>query len=244
MEIKGKRVLITGASRGLGQELVFAFANAGAAQVVAGIRKAEDGERLISKAAGIGAQIAPIKLDVTVDEDVAAAAQHGPFDILVNNAGICSFGNPLTMSFENIQKEVEINYLGVLRVTRAIAPEMAQRRSGTIVNVGSILGKINLPMAGTYCATKAALLSLGQALRAFLNEKGIQVITVMPSGIDTDMTRGADVPKLSREFVAAEILRAITEGAYDPAIGEEAIGVIEGLKNDPLSMEKMFAQYK
>ncbi len=244
MEIKAKRVLITGASRGLGHTLAFAFASSGAAQIVAGIRKEEDAERLSHEAAVSGAPILPVKLDVTVDEDVSNAAKLGPFDILINNAGIASYGNPLTMSFEDIQKEVDVNYLGVLRVTRAVAPDMVRQGGGVIVNVGSILGKINLPLVATYCATKAALLSLGQALRAYLNDKGVQVITVMPSAIDTDMGRGAEIPKLQKEFVAAEILKAIAEETYDPAIGDEAAGVLEGLKKDPLSMEKMFAQYK
>jgi NAD(P)-dependent dehydrogenase (short-subunit alcohol dehydrogenase family) len=244
LDITGKKVLITGASRGLGHTLAFAFARSGAARIVAGIRKAADAERLSNEAATVGAAIVPVKLDVTDDGDVTAAAQLGPFDLLVNNAGIAAYGNPLTMGFEDIEKEIDVNYLGVLRVTRAVAPGMIQQGGGVIVNIGSILGKINLPMVATYCATKAALLSLGQAFRAYLNDKGIQVITVMPSSIDTDMGRGADVPKMTKEFVAGEILKAIAEESYDPAIGEEARGVLEGLKNDPLSMEKMFAQYK
>src|SRR5439155_21374395 len=107
-----------------------------------------------------------------------------------------------------------------------------------MVNVATAFAKINLPLVGTYCASKAALLSLGQALRAYLKNKGVHVMTVMPTTIDTDMAKGADVPKMTTEFVAGEILRHIREESIDPPIGEEAKGVLEGLKNDPLGLEK------
>ena len=93
-------------------------------------------------------------------------------------------------------------------------------------------------------ASKAALLSLGQALRAYLGDKGVQVMTVMPTTIDTDMSKGADVPKMTTEFVAGEILRHIREETIDPPIGEEAEGILDGLLKDPLAMEKMFAQIR
>ena len=97
---------------------------------------------------------------------------------------------------------------------------------------------------GTYCASKAALLSLGQALRAYLADKGVHVMTVLPTTIDTDMSKGANVPKMTTEFVADEILRHIREESIDPPIGEEARGVLEGLKNDPLGLEKMLSQIR
>jgi NAD(P)-dependent dehydrogenase (short-subunit alcohol dehydrogenase family) len=85
---------------------------------------------------------------------------------------------------------------------------------------------------------------LGQGLRAYLADKGVRVITVMPSTIDTDMSRGAEVPKLTKEFVAGEILRHIREETIDPPIGEEAEGIYESLMKDPRAVEKMFAQIR
>ncbi len=240
MEIEGKRVLVTGASRGLGRALVFAFAEAGAREVIAGARRQEDRDKLKAELA----HVTPVLLDVTVDEDVNAVARMGTLDILINNAGVAGFGNPLTMSFEDIQTELEVNYLGVLRITRAVVPGMIEQRDGMIVNIATAFAKVNLPLVGTYCATKAALLSLGQALRAYLSDQGVRVITVMPTTIDTDMSRGANVPKLTKEFVAAEILAAIREERHDPPIGDEAKGVLDGLSKDPLGLEKMLAQYK
>jgi len=238
MQIEGKRVLITGASRGLGRALVTAFVDAGAAEVIAGARKREDREALNLE------RVTPMRLDVTSDRDFEAVEQLDPVDILINNAGVAGFGNPLTMDFAAIQEEVAVNYLGVLRVTRAVAPGMIAKREGMIVNVGTAFAKVNLPIVGTYCATKSALLSLGQALRAYLSEYGVRVITVLPTTIDTDMSRGANVPKMTKEFVCGEILNAIREESYDPPIGDEAKGVLDGLAKDALGFEKMLASIK
>ena len=238
MEIEGKRVLITGAGRGLGRALVTAFIDAGAGEVIAGIRKREAREALKAE------RVTPVQLDVTSERDIEAVTRLGTIDILINNAGVAGFGNPLTMSFSSIQEELAVNYLGVLRVTRAIAPAMIAKRDGMIVNVATAFAKVNLPIVGTYCATKAALLSLGQALRAYLSDHGVRVITVMPTTIDTDMSRGANVPKLTKEFVAAEILAVIREERHDPPIGDEAKGVFEGLSKDPIALEKMLQAYR
>jgi NAD(P)-dependent dehydrogenase (short-subunit alcohol dehydrogenase family) len=244
MDIENRRVLITGASRGLGRELAFAFAEAGAREVFAGARKAEDIEKLTIDALAINAPITPLKLDVTIAADIHVAAELGFIDILVNNAGVAGYGNPLQMNFEDAAAEMSVNYFGALRMARALAPAMIEQGQGMIVNVATAFAKVNLPLVGTYCASKAALLSLGQALRAYLGDRGVQVLTVMPTTIDTDMSKGADVPKMTREFVAGEILRHILEETIDPPIGEEAKGILDGLLKDPAAMEKMIGQIR
>lgn len=244
MQIEGRRVLVTGASRGLGRTLAFAFAEVGASEVLAGTRKEEDRNKLRTDAANIGAKITPVQLDVTSDDDVAALAKLGAIDILINNAGVAGYGNPLSMDFAAITEELEVNYLGTLRMARAFVPAMIEQKEGVVVNVATAFAKVNLPLVGTYCATKAALLSLGQALRAYLADKGVVVITVLPTSIDTDMSRGADVPKMGKEFVAGEILEAIRQEKHDPPIGDEAEGVLSGLAKDPIGFEKMLAQYR
>jgi len=238
MEIENKRVLVTGASRGLGRALVSAFVEAGAKEVLAGARKHADLEALKSD------RVTPVQLDVTNDADVNAVAGLGAIDILVNNAGVAGFGNPLTIDFETVQEELAVNYLGVLRVTRAVAPGMIAREDGMIVNIATAFAKVNLPLVGTYSATKAALLSLGQAFRAYLLDHNVRVITVMPTTIDTDMSRGANVPKLTKEFVAAEILDAIREEKHDPPIGDEAKSVFDKLAKDPVAFEKVLQGMK
>jgi NAD(P)-dependent dehydrogenase (short-subunit alcohol dehydrogenase family) len=241
MEIEGKRVLISGASRGLGKALVAAFVAAGAGEVFAGTRTDEARNSLRQE---LPERVKPIQLDVTSDHDVEAVAQLGSINILVNNAGVAGFGNPLTMSFDDLQHELAVNYLGMLRLTRAVAPVMMAQRDGVIVNVATAFARVNLPLVGTYCATKAALLSLGQALRAYLSDDNVRVITVMPTTIDTDMSRGANVPKMTKEYVAAEILAAIREERHDPPIGDEAKGVFDSLHKDALGFEKTLANYR
>jgi NAD(P)-dependent dehydrogenase (short-subunit alcohol dehydrogenase family) len=235
MNLEGKRVLVSGAGRGLGRTLAGAFVEAGALEVFAGTRTVAAREALQRELP----QVTPVQLDVTSDRDVAAIAELGTIDVLVNNAGVAGYGNPLTMNFEDAQNELAVNYLGVLRLTRAVAPGMISQRDGVIVNVATAFAKVNLPLVGTYCATKAALLSLGQALRAHLSDDNVRVITVMPTTFDSDMSKGANVPKMTKEFVAGEILTAIREERHDPPIGDEAKGVFEGLAKDPLAVEKM-----
>src|ERR1041384_2462583 len=238
MNIEGRTLLVTGASRGLGRTLTLAFLEAGARQVFAGARKESDLARLASD------RITPIKLDVTSRDDVNATKQLGAIDILINNAGVASYGNPVAMNFDDATREMDVNYFGALRMTRALAPQMLERGEGMIVNIATAFAKVNLPLVGTYCASKAALLSLGQALRAYLKDKGVHVMTVMPTTIDTDMAKGADVPKMSPQFVASEILRHIREESIDPPIGEEAVGLIAQLKSDPAMLEKTLSKIR
>jgi NAD(P)-dependent dehydrogenase (short-subunit alcohol dehydrogenase family) len=238
MNIQGKRILVTGANRGLGRTLALAFSAAGAEEILAGTRDSKDFESLKSE------RITPIKLDVTNDDQVNATKQLGPIDILVNNAGVAGYGNPVTMRFEDAVREMNVNYFGALRMTRALAPSMIERGEGMIVNVATAFAKVNLPLVGTYCASKSALLSLDQALRAYLSDKGVHVMTVMPTTIDTDMSQGADVPKMTTEFVAGEILRHIRAESIDPPIGSEAENVLEGLRTDAGGLEKVLSQIR
>lgn len=238
MDINDRTFLISGASRGLGRALTLALVDAGAREVFAGVRHHEDLERLRAE------RITPIRLDVTNEDDVTATGKLGLVDVLVNNAGVASYGNPVTMNFEDAVREMEVNYFGALRMTRALAPAMVERGEGMIVNVATAFAKINLPLVGTYCASKAALLSLGQALRAYLKDRGVHVMTVMPTTVDTDMAKGADVPKMTTAFVTGEILRHIREESIDPPIGEEAERVLEGLKNDPVGLEKILSNIR
>jgi NAD(P)-dependent dehydrogenase (short-subunit alcohol dehydrogenase family) len=239
MNIEGRRILITGASRGLGRTLALAFVEAGAAEVLAGARKQEDIEKL-----KVLPRVTPIRLDVTSEDDTKAVARLGPIDILVNNAGVAGYGNPVTMDFEAAMAEMTVNYFGALRMARVVAPAMIERGEGLIVNVATAFAKINLPVVGTYCASKAALLSLGQALRAYLGDSGVHVMTVMPTTFESDMSKDANVPKMTKEFVAGEILRHIREESVDPPIGEEAEKVLEGLRDDPAGLEKMLNQIR
>jgi NAD(P)-dependent dehydrogenase (short-subunit alcohol dehydrogenase family) len=243
MELEGKRVLITGANRGLGRALMLACAEAGAGEIVAGARRPEELETFINSL-GARAKLTPVRLDVTSDEDVDAAAALGRIDVLINNAGIAAYGGVLKAGAEDIRREIEINYLGAIRVVRAFAPAMAEHGDGLIVNVASILGKVSAPALGTYCATKAALLSLSQALRGDLSDRGVRVMAVLPGTIDTDMSRVFGGEKVAAEQAAREIAEAIRHETVEAAIGDGARGVLAGLSADPAGTEKAFAQLR
>jgi short-subunit dehydrogenase len=243
MEIEGKRILITGANRGLGRALALACAEGGAGEIVAGARRTEELETLIESVGG-RAKLTPVRLDVTSDEDVSAAAASGRVDVLINSAGVAVYGGVLKAGMEDIRREIEINYLGALRVVRAFAPAMVEHGGGLIVNVGSILGKVSAPALGTYCATKAALLSLSQSLRGDLAGSGVRVVAVLPATIDTDMSRDFGGEKMTAEQAAREIVAAMREEKTEAPIGEGARGVLAGLSADPAGTEKAFAQFR
>jgi NAD(P)-dependent dehydrogenase (short-subunit alcohol dehydrogenase family) len=242
MEIEGKRVLVTGANRGLGRALALAFLGARAREVLAGARQTKSLENLRETAQDL--RLTPVRLDVTSEEDVQAATDLGRVDILINNAGVCVYGSVLNVPMSDLQDEININYFGAMRMARAFAPAMVAHGDGLIVNVASILAKVNLPALGNYCAVKAALLSLSQAMRGDLSRQGVRVITVLPGTIDTNMSRAFDGPKLSPEQAASEIIEAIRAERIETPIGDAARDVMAGLQSDPLAMEMSFAEYR
>jgi NAD(P)-dependent dehydrogenase (short-subunit alcohol dehydrogenase family) len=245
MELEGKRILITGANRGLGRALALACAEAGAGEIVAGARRPGELETLTTATAvGARAKLTPLRLDVTSDEDVSAAAASVRVDVLVNNAGVAVHGGVLKADMEEIRREIEINYLGALRVVRAFAPAMVEHGDGLIVNVASVLGKVSAPALGTYCATKAALLSLTQSLRGDLAGSGVRVIAVLPGTIDTDMSRDFGGEKMTPGQAAREIVEAIRSEQTETPVGDGARGVFAGLSADPAGTEKAFAQFR
>src|SRR4029079_5923487 len=119
MQIEGKRVLVTGASRGLGRTLVFAFAQAGASEVSAGTRRQEDRDALKAEASQLSLKITPVQLEVRSQADVDAVRPLGPVDIVGAHAGVAGYGNPVTMDFDRIEEEMTVNYLGTVRMTQA-----------------------------------------------------------------------------------------------------------------------------
>ena len=245
MEITGKKVLITGANRGLGRALALACAQAAAEEIIACARQPDTLDALQADVSGLQTRITPVRLDVTSDEQVRAAAEQvGRVDILINNAGIGVFGGVLKGEFEAIQREADVNYLGAIRMVRAFAPAMAEHGDGIIVNVASQLGKASLPAMGTYCATKAALLSLSQAMRGDLAPAGVRVIAVLPGTLDTDMSKGFDIPKLPPLAAAEEILDAILREEREVAIGDEARKLLSDMAADPVAVEDAFSQFR
>ncbi|MDR0211681.1 MAG: SDR family oxidoreductase [Pseudomonas putida] len=192
-------VLITGCSSGIGRALADAFRDAGH-EVWATARKPEDVERLV--AAGFTAR----QLDVTHPADLTRLAdelqdRHGGLDILINNAGYGAMGPLLDGGVEAMRQQFETNVFAVVGVTRALFP-LLRRNRGLVVNIGSVSGVLVTPFAGAYCASKAAVNALSDALRLELAPFGIRVMEVQPGAIASQFADNAQ--RQAEDVLAAD----------------------------------------
>ena len=232
--IKGSVVLITGASGAIAQALITELKARGAAKIYAGARDIS----------GLAASdhLVPLKMDVSSDDDVKKAAAAAPdVTLLINNAGINHNTSFLTAPDLTIaSKEMEANYLAPLRVTRAFAPALIANK-GSVLNMLTILSRVNLPFMGSYCASKAAALSLTQGLRGELAPQGVHVVGALPGAVDTRMTAGLSIPKMTTAEAATEILDGFESGEEDIYVGEMARGIAQGLAHDAKAVERQLA---
>ncbi|MEI9926172.1 MAG: SDR family oxidoreductase [Bradyrhizobium sp.] len=232
--IKGSVVLITGASGAIAQALISELKARGAAKIYAGARDIS----------GLTASdhLVPLKMDVSSDEDVKKAAAAAPdVTLLINNAGINHNTSFMTAPDLTIaSKEIEANYIAPLRVTRAFAPALIAHK-GSVLNILTILARVNLPFMGSYCASKAAAFSLTQGLRGELAPQGVHVVGALPGAVDTRMTAGLPIPKMTTAEAATEILDGFESGEEDIYVGEMARGIAQGLAHDPKAVERQLA---
>jgi len=183
-------VLISGCSTGIGRALAMEFA-ARNWRVFATARKPAAINDL--KAANL--EIAA--LDVTDEKLITVCvnsviAKAGRIDMLVNNAGLLLIGPLIELKTSELRRQFETNVIGLAALTRAVAPHMIGRRSGKIVNIGSVSGVLPTPFAGAYCSTKAAVTAFSDSLRMELAPFGITVVTVQPGGIKSNLSGNAD----------------------------------------------------
>lgn len=232
--IKGSVVLITGATGAIAKALIAELKARGAAKIYAAARDVSG----LSASQGL----VPVKMDVTNDAEVAAAARAaGDVTLLINNAGINH--NTAFMVAPDVaiaREEIEINYLAPLRVTKAFAPALIKNK-GAVLNLLTILARVNLPFMGSYCASKAAGLSLTQGLRGELTPKGVRIAAALPGAIDTRMTAMLTIPKMSTADAAKEILNGFEAGEEEIYVGEMARGLAQGLAHDPKGVERQLA---
>jgi NAD(P)-dependent dehydrogenase (short-subunit alcohol dehydrogenase family) len=204
MNITNKTILITGANRGIGRALVEEALSRGAKRVYAGTR---NGLQHADK------RVVPLTLDLTNASQIERAVSAvEALDVLVNNAGVATYDD-LTDTAAT-EKILAVNLYGTFNVTRAFLP-MLTRSKGAIVNVMSTTAFAALPIIPAYSISKAALFSLTQSLRAQLAGKGIAVHGVFPGPVNTEMSRGFDVPKASPESVAQAIFDGLQDGEED-----------------------------
>lgn len=245
MKMKNEVVLVTGANRGLGRSLVKRLLAAGAKRIYATARNPEQLADLVVEGQG---RVIPLALDVTNAASIAAAAaKASDLTVLVNNAGVVASHGILASSEQALAQDFATNLFGSLAVTKAFLPalERAAARgpepSAAIVNVLSVVSLANMPALGGYSASKAASLSVTQALRFDLAKTKIAVHAVLPGPIDTEMTRGMDMPKTSPEAVANAIVLGVEQGTEDIAPDPMAVDLLGQWKKDPKAVERVFA---
>jgi NAD(P)-dependent dehydrogenase (short-subunit alcohol dehydrogenase family) len=226
MKLQDATVLITGANRGIG----LAFAREALAR---GARKIYGAVR--NPASLTLGGIEPLQLDVTRQEDVAAAALRcKDVTILINNAGIASVGGFLAAeSLEAAYQQMETNFFGPLRLSRAFAPVLATHGGGAIVNVLSVASWISSPALAVYATSKAAAWSLTNGLRHELRAQKTQVMAMHMGFVDTDLTRGFDFDKSAPDVVVKRCLDALEAGADEVLADEVSRQVKQGLSRDP-----------
>ena len=237
MKVKNSVVLVSGANRGIGRELVKALVNQGAKKVYA---TARDINSLPSFDSGI---VVPIALDVTQPVSVAQAAESASdVNILINNAGVLDFGDILSVSDEQIKRNFDVNFHGTLSMVRAFTPVITKNGEGAIVNLLTLLSLASMPGLSAYNASKAAAWSLHLSLRASLAETSIDVYGVFPGAVDTDMLAGVEMPKTSPAEVANAIVRGIIDKREDIFPDPMSTEVYAAWSKDHKAVEKQFAQ--
>jgi NAD(P)-dependent dehydrogenase (short-subunit alcohol dehydrogenase family) len=221
-------VLITGCSSGFGKLAAIQFARGGDT-VFASMRNTAKAQPLLDEANAAGVSVEVIELDVNDGSSVRTAVKDvigggGRIDVLVNNAGIGTHGPVEDYDDDEVERIFQTNVLGLIRVTRAVAPQMRAQGSGTIVNIGSVAGVVTAPFGGVYSASKHAVEALSDALHYELHPFGVRVVLVEPGGFDTEF--GANVAP-ARRFTEGsayvELERRFSEASTRlPGAGERA----------------------
>jgi short-subunit dehydrogenase len=224
--IAGSRILITGASQGIGRALALAAAARGA-RVLAVARSDDLLRELAAAARASGGILEPIHADVTSPEDrermVQAAQGHfGGLDVLVNNAGIGATGHFAECGPERLRAIMEVNFFALTETTRVCLPLLRQGNRPAIVNISSIAGKRGIPARSEYSASKFAVQGFSEALRAEMVRFGIDVLVVSPGLTQTNFSKNMLEQKaklqmdhmrgMTAEDVAVATLRAIERG--------------------------------
>lgn len=232
VEIDGAVVCVTGAGRGIGEATAKAFAMKGASVFVGDI----DFDQAQRVAEEIGTSATAVKLDVADINSfvhfVETAKKHRQIDIMVNNAGIQRTGTFANQLLEAQLRELAINLGGVVTGMRLVLPDMLKRNHGHIVNISSMAGKMTVPGAAVYTASKFGVASLSRTVRAEIAHTNVTLTTVFPSAVQTELTAGLNisgVPRSTPEKVARVIVASCRHGHAEVTIPRwlAPIGAIE-----------------
>lgn len=229
-------VLITGTSKGIGLESALAFGRAGY-KVHATMRNPAQSPELAETAAREKLPITVSTMDVNSDQSVSRAIaeihkDHGPIDVLVNNAGIERAGSIEELPLADFRAVMETNYFGSIRCIQAVVPHMRQRKSGCIINVSSVAGRISSAPLTPYMASKWALEALSEGLAGEMKTFNVRVAIVEPGIIDTAMARRiGDQPDHSPYRQQARFASLFAASLKNPAppslVAEKIVEIVE-----------------
>ncbi len=220
IQIKDKVALVTGSNRGIGKAIVEEFLAEGATKVYLAVRDIESTNELVSR---YGDKVVPVRIDVSDTDTVKAAAQiANDVNIVVNNAGVLELASGLDEHAESaFLREANINVLGLLRVAQAFAPVIEKNAQtshtkGALVQLNSVASIKNFSALTTYSASKAASYSITQGLKEDLAPRGIDVISVHPGPIATDMADNAGMGDIGEPpaIVAKAIVSGLANGTF------------------------------
>ena len=195
MLLKGKKALVTGGARGIGKEIVMDFLREGASVTFIDLNPSEFMAEMEKAASEAGGTVAYKKADVSKADEIAKTVEEiivamGTLDVLVNNAGITRDGLVFRMTMENWERVLTINLTSAFLVSQAVARHMIKQRTGSIINMASIVGVGGNAGQANYAASKAGLIGLTRSIAKEAGGRGVRVNAVAPGYIDTDMTKG------------------------------------------------------
>jgi len=221
IDLDGAVACVTGGGRGIGRATAAVLAARGARVWIGDL----DGEAAEGAAAELGDRVRAAQLDVADGDSfaafVAAAEADGPLSLLVNNAGIMSTGPFVEQDPEVQKREIEVNLGGVVTGMRLVLPGMVARNRGHVVNVASMAGRMTVPGASVYSATKFAVTALSRTVRAELAGTEVTLTTVMPAAVRTDLSAGLDlrgVPTVEAGDVARAVVASCRHGRREVAV--------------------------
>lgn len=213
MNIEGKTILVTGASRGIGMQLCQEFALR-KCRIIGVSRKLDVSweRQLVEKGAS---SCRRIETDLSSPENVQKllkALENERVDILVNNAGLLTGGLLEEQGPEEIQQMLQVNVNALIQLTRGLLPGMLQRKSGKIVNNSSVSGIMHFPCASTYSASKAAVVAFTTCLQQELKKTGVSALLLITPGVETEMFQ--DIPKKYGRNLNVSLLKSIPADVY------------------------------
>jgi short-subunit dehydrogenase len=197
MDVRNRRIWITGASSGIGEALSYELSRRGARLVLSSRR--EDALEEVRQRCARSDEHVVQTLDLAAPDSLQAAADAvredvGPVDVLVNNGGISQRGTAVETEMDVVRRIMEINFFGAVQLTRAVLPSMIERQQGHVVVVSSLVGKFGTPLRSSYAASKHALHGWFDSLRAEVHDEGIGVTLACPGFVKTNVASNALYP--------------------------------------------------